>query len=190
MDPFLEIKPTWEVFSGGFAVARFNADGSLDTAYNTLHPYVHRPGVEADMALLNPMEYHASTSVLIQMLEKGHQQRWPKQLPDSGTVLARPQKEPGGMLTEKWGDRKMACPEGQGSRLWIFLQTQLLRNFIFLSPHFSVSSSDLSARNREVILDRIAPARRHLPPCPVRGKRSSGRPLMLCRRTGPTHAGF
>ena len=43
-----------------------------DTAYNTLHPYVHRPGVEADMALLNPMEYHASTSVLIQMLEKGH----------------------------------------------------------------------------------------------------------------------
>ena len=43
-----------------------------DTAYNTLHPYVHRPGVEADMALLNPMEYHASTSVLIQILEKGH----------------------------------------------------------------------------------------------------------------------
>lgn len=43
-----------------------------DTAYNTLHPYVHRPGVEADMALLNPMEYHASTSLLIQMLEKGH----------------------------------------------------------------------------------------------------------------------
>lgn len=43
-----------------------------DTAYDTLHPYVHRPGVEADMALLYPMEYHASTSPLIQMLEKGH----------------------------------------------------------------------------------------------------------------------
>ena len=43
-----------------------------DIAYDTLHPYVHRPGVEADMALLNPMEYHASTSLLIQMLEKGH----------------------------------------------------------------------------------------------------------------------
>jgi formylglycine-generating enzyme required for sulfatase activity len=41
-------------------------------AYNTLHPYVHRPGVEADMALVNPMEYHASTSILVQMLEKGH----------------------------------------------------------------------------------------------------------------------
>ncbi len=69
-----------------------------------------------------------------------------KQLPDSGTVSARPQKEPGRTLTEKWGDRKMACPEGQGNRLWIFPQTQLLRNFIFLSPHFSVSSSDLSAQ--------------------------------------------
>ena len=43
-----------------------------DVAYDTLHPYVHRPGVESDMALLNPMEYHASTSPLIQMLEKGH----------------------------------------------------------------------------------------------------------------------
>lgn len=43
-----------------------------DLAYDTLHPYLHRPGVEADMALLNPMEYHASTSLLVQMLEKGH----------------------------------------------------------------------------------------------------------------------
>jgi formylglycine-generating enzyme required for sulfatase activity len=41
-------------------------------AYDTLHPYIHRPGPEADMAMLNPMEYHASTSPLIQMLEKGH----------------------------------------------------------------------------------------------------------------------
>lgn len=43
-----------------------------DVAYNTLHPYIHRPGPESDMALLNPMEYHASSSRLIQMLEKGH----------------------------------------------------------------------------------------------------------------------
>ena len=43
-----------------------------DIAYNTLHPYIHRPGVESDMALLTPLEYHASTSPLIQMLEKGH----------------------------------------------------------------------------------------------------------------------
>jgi len=42
------------------------------TAYDTLHPYVHRAGVESDMDLLTPMEYHASTSLLVQMLEKGH----------------------------------------------------------------------------------------------------------------------
>ncbi|MCU0959694.1 MAG: SUMF1/EgtB/PvdO family nonheme iron enzyme [Pirellulaceae bacterium] len=42
------------------------------SAYDTLHPYIHRPGVEADMALLYPLEYHASTSLLIQMLERGH----------------------------------------------------------------------------------------------------------------------
>ena len=43
-----------------------------ELAYDTLHPYIHRPGVESDMALLYPMEYHASTSLLVQMLEKGH----------------------------------------------------------------------------------------------------------------------
>jgi len=43
-----------------------------DAAYDTLHPYIHRPGVESDMALLTPLEYHASTSLLVQMLEKGH----------------------------------------------------------------------------------------------------------------------
>ena len=43
-----------------------------DTAYDTIHPYVHRPGVESDMAVATPMEYHASTSLLVQMLEKGH----------------------------------------------------------------------------------------------------------------------
>lgn len=42
------------------------------TAYDTLHPYVHRAGVESDMALLTPLEYHASTSRLVQLLEKGH----------------------------------------------------------------------------------------------------------------------
>lgn len=43
-----------------------------ETAYATLHPYIHRAGVESDMELLAPMEYHASTSRLVQMLEKGH----------------------------------------------------------------------------------------------------------------------
>jgi formylglycine-generating enzyme required for sulfatase activity len=41
-------------------------------AYVALHPYVRRPGPESDMAMLFPLEYHASTSELVQMLRKGH----------------------------------------------------------------------------------------------------------------------
>ena len=44
-------------------------------AYRTLHPYVRRPGPEADMAIPRPLEYHASTSPLVRMLEKGHHGR-------------------------------------------------------------------------------------------------------------------
>lgn len=43
-----------------------------DSAYAGLRPYVHVPALESDMALLTPMEYHASTSPLVQMLAKGH----------------------------------------------------------------------------------------------------------------------
>ena len=42
------------------------------TSYMALHPYVHRQGSEADMAVLQPYEYHANTSELIRMLEVGH----------------------------------------------------------------------------------------------------------------------
>ena len=41
-------------------------------AYEALHPYARRYGLEGDYELSNPGEYHASTSELIQMLEKGH----------------------------------------------------------------------------------------------------------------------
>ncbi len=41
-------------------------------SYLNLHPYVHRQGAEADMAVLQPYEYHASTSELIRILENGH----------------------------------------------------------------------------------------------------------------------
>ena len=43
-----------------------------DVAYQALHPYVRRPGPESDYYVLKPMEYHASSSELFQMLEKGH----------------------------------------------------------------------------------------------------------------------
>ncbi len=41
-------------------------------SYLALHPYVRRPGPEGDYHLLKPLEYHASTSELVQILEKGH----------------------------------------------------------------------------------------------------------------------
>ncbi len=41
-------------------------------SYVALHPFVRRPGPESDYHLPNALEYHASTSWLIQMLEKGH----------------------------------------------------------------------------------------------------------------------
>ncbi len=42
------------------------------TSYRNLHPYVRRPGPESDLRMFVPLEYHANTSPLIQMLEKGH----------------------------------------------------------------------------------------------------------------------
>jgi len=41
-------------------------------AYMVLQKYVRRAGYEADMHLLHPAEFDADTSVLVQMLKKGH----------------------------------------------------------------------------------------------------------------------
>jgi formylglycine-generating enzyme required for sulfatase activity len=41
-------------------------------SYCELHPYVRRPGPESDYFMQVPLEYHASVSELVQMLEKGH----------------------------------------------------------------------------------------------------------------------
>ena len=45
---------------------------NAEEAYRFVHPYVRRPGSESELPILNPMEYHASTSPLVQMLKKGH----------------------------------------------------------------------------------------------------------------------
>jgi len=42
-------------------------------AYDALLPYVRRVGIEDDVSMLIPGEYHADTSPLIQMLRAGHQ---------------------------------------------------------------------------------------------------------------------
>ncbi len=45
---------------------------NMGNGYNLLHPYVRRPGPESETEVLPPLEYHVSTSPLIQMLKKGH----------------------------------------------------------------------------------------------------------------------
>lgn len=44
----------------------------FSNAYHALHRYVRRPGPESDIHTFRPMEYHSSTSELVQMLNKGH----------------------------------------------------------------------------------------------------------------------
>ena len=46
--------------------------GRFSVSYVALHRYVRRPGIESDYHMLAPMEYHADTVQLVQMLRKGH----------------------------------------------------------------------------------------------------------------------
>ena len=43
-----------------------------ETAYDTIQPYVRRPGPESELLIYPPMDWHVSTSPLFQMLRKGH----------------------------------------------------------------------------------------------------------------------
>ena len=49
-----------------------NRGGKFSVGYAELHRYVRRSGIESDIHLLTPMEFHAGTTELVQMLEKGH----------------------------------------------------------------------------------------------------------------------
>ncbi|MCP5536547.1 MAG: SUMF1/EgtB/PvdO family nonheme iron enzyme [Akkermansiaceae bacterium] len=44
----------------------------MNKSYSELHPYVRRNGPEGDYHLLTPLEFHADTSELVQLLDKGH----------------------------------------------------------------------------------------------------------------------
>ena len=46
--------------------------GHFTTSYAHLHRFVRRPGLESDYRLLTPMEFHADTTQLVQMLRRGH----------------------------------------------------------------------------------------------------------------------
>jgi formylglycine-generating enzyme required for sulfatase activity len=44
----------------------------FSVSYTSLHRYVRRPGIESDYHLLTPLDFHADTTELVQMLRKGH----------------------------------------------------------------------------------------------------------------------
>ena len=46
--------------------------GHFSTSYVALHRFVRRPGLESDYHMLMPMEFHADTTQLVQLLAKGH----------------------------------------------------------------------------------------------------------------------
>lgn len=46
--------------------------GKFSSAYASLHRYLRRPGIESDMRVLSPMDYHFSTTELGRMLRDGH----------------------------------------------------------------------------------------------------------------------
>ncbi|HEY3321028.1 MAG TPA: SUMF1/EgtB/PvdO family nonheme iron enzyme [Planctomycetota bacterium] len=80
-----EVYPTTQKFCGGChngaAPAGTEAGASVKKllpmtnakqAYDSIHPYVRRPGPESELEILPPMDWHTSTSPLVQMLKKGH----------------------------------------------------------------------------------------------------------------------
>ncbi len=67
MNPDHSARGSWPEWLWGDASSHY-----LSKSYHELHPYVRRPGPESDLRTLTPMDFHASTSELIQMLKKGH----------------------------------------------------------------------------------------------------------------------
>ncbi len=59
-------------FKNQATVGRDSQLSGFPQSYMALHPYVRRNGPEGDYHLLTPLEFHADTSELVQLLRKGH----------------------------------------------------------------------------------------------------------------------
>ena len=60
----------WATNYAGYDAARFA--GKFTKSYVELHRFVRRPGIESDMHLWPPLEFHAGSTELVQLLERGH----------------------------------------------------------------------------------------------------------------------
>lgn len=61
----------WRSSIGG-AVWEEGVGGAFSESYYQLQRYVRRPGIESDIAMLNPMDVHADQTELMQILNRGH----------------------------------------------------------------------------------------------------------------------
>lgn len=65
-----EIVRDWSSAISGRASASIG--GRFSQSYVALHGFIRRPGIESDLHLLAPMEFHAGSSELVRILERGH----------------------------------------------------------------------------------------------------------------------
>lgn len=56
------------------AITDWSGTRYMRKSYLAFHPYVNRQGPEADMYVMTPYEYHVSTSEIVRMLKRGHNQ--------------------------------------------------------------------------------------------------------------------
>jgi len=74
-DPFPDLRGSemitdWNSGIAGHVSAAIG--GKFSVSYAELHRYVRRPGIESNIRLQTPMEFHADATELVQMLKKGH----------------------------------------------------------------------------------------------------------------------
>ena len=65
-----EIVQDWSSQIAGHVAPEYG--GKFSRAYVELHGFVRRPGIESDRHMLSPLDFHADTTELVQLLRKGH----------------------------------------------------------------------------------------------------------------------
>jgi formylglycine-generating enzyme required for sulfatase activity len=71
-EPYLKGDRRIDDWSSQIAGNAKNSGGRFTASYAELHRYIRRPGIESDMRVLSPMDYHFSTTDLGRMLRDGH----------------------------------------------------------------------------------------------------------------------
>ncbi len=71
-EPYLKGDRMIDDWSSQIAGNAKGSGGKFTASYAELHRHIRRPGIESDMRILSPMDYHFSTTGLGRMLRDGH----------------------------------------------------------------------------------------------------------------------